>query len=94
LAFGVNFTSSLIRIRIRNADPDPGEKSNADPCGSGTLAALERNYIAGLVASYSSLQLHSSLVASYSSLQLHSSLVASYGSLQLHSSLVASYSSL
>jgi hypothetical protein len=33
LAFGANFISSWIRIRIRiwNADPDPGEKFNADP---------------------------------------------------------------
>jgi hypothetical protein len=31
LAFGANFISSRIRIRIRNADPDPGYKSNADP---------------------------------------------------------------
>ncbi len=33
LAFRANFISSWIRIRIRNADPDPGNKSNADPCG-------------------------------------------------------------
>jgi hypothetical protein len=31
LAFGANFISSWIRIRIRNADPDPGDKLNADP---------------------------------------------------------------
>jgi hypothetical protein len=31
LAFGANFISSWILIRIRNADPDPGDKSNADP---------------------------------------------------------------
>ncbi len=37
MAFGANFISSWIRIRIRNADPDPGDKFNADPCGSGTL---------------------------------------------------------
>jgi hypothetical protein len=35
LAFGAKFISCWIRIRIRNADPDPGYKSNADPCGSG-----------------------------------------------------------
>jgi hypothetical protein len=37
LAFEANFISSWIRIRVRNADPDPGDKSNADPCGSETL---------------------------------------------------------
>jgi hypothetical protein len=31
LAFGANFISSWIRIRIWNADPDPGDKFNADP---------------------------------------------------------------
>jgi hypothetical protein len=33
LAFGANFISSWIRIWIRiwNVDPDPGDKSNADP---------------------------------------------------------------
>jgi hypothetical protein len=33
LAFGANFTSCWIRIRIRipNAYPDPGDKFNADP---------------------------------------------------------------
>ncbi len=31
LAFGANSISCWIRIRIRNADPDPGDKSNADP---------------------------------------------------------------
>ncbi len=31
LAFGANFISSWIRIRIPNADPDSGDKSNADP---------------------------------------------------------------
>jgi hypothetical protein len=31
LAFGAYFISCWIRIRIRNADPDPGDKSNADP---------------------------------------------------------------
>ncbi len=38
LAFGANFISSWIRIRIRiwNADSDPGDKFNADPCGSGS----------------------------------------------------------
>jgi hypothetical protein len=36
LAFGANFISCWIRIRIRNADPDPGDKSNADPCGYGS----------------------------------------------------------
>jgi hypothetical protein len=30
LAFGANFISSWIRIRIRNADPDPGDKFNPD----------------------------------------------------------------
>jgi hypothetical protein len=50
LAFGGNFISCWIRIRIRNTDldPDPGDKSNADPCGSGseTLAANEtRKYL-------------------------------------------------
>ncbi len=30
-AFGTKFISSWIRIRIRNADPDSGDKSNADP---------------------------------------------------------------
>jgi hypothetical protein len=34
LAFGASFISSWIRIRIRNADP--GDKSNADPYGSGS----------------------------------------------------------
>jgi hypothetical protein len=29
--FGANFISSWIRIRIWNADPDPGDKFNADP---------------------------------------------------------------
>jgi hypothetical protein len=33
--FGAHFISCWIRIRIRNADPDPGGKFNADPCGSG-----------------------------------------------------------
>ena len=27
-----------MRIRILNADPDPGDKMNADPCGSGSEA--------------------------------------------------------
>jgi hypothetical protein len=36
LAFGANFISCWIRIRIPNADPDPGDKSTADPCGSGS----------------------------------------------------------
>ncbi len=40
MAFGANFISSWIRIRIRNADPDPGDKSNADPCGSGSETLL------------------------------------------------------
>jgi hypothetical protein len=31
LAFGANFISCWIRIRIRNADQDPGDKFNADP---------------------------------------------------------------
>jgi hypothetical protein len=31
LAYGANFISSWIRIRFRNADPDPGDKLNADP---------------------------------------------------------------
>jgi hypothetical protein len=31
LAFGDNFISCWIRIRIWNADPDPGDKFNADP---------------------------------------------------------------
>jgi hypothetical protein len=35
LAFGANFISCWIRIRIRNADQDPEDKFNADPCGSG-----------------------------------------------------------
>jgi hypothetical protein len=30
LAFGANFISSWIRIRIWNADPDPGDKFNPD----------------------------------------------------------------
>jgi hypothetical protein len=30
-AFGANVISSWIRIRIRNADPDPGDKSDANP---------------------------------------------------------------
>jgi hypothetical protein len=30
------FISSWIRIRIRNVDPDPGDKSNVDPCGYGS----------------------------------------------------------
>ncbi len=34
LAFGANFISCWIRIRIRNADPD--DNSNTDPCGSGS----------------------------------------------------------
>ncbi len=29
--FGANFISSRIRIRIWNADPDPGDKFNTDP---------------------------------------------------------------
>jgi hypothetical protein len=36
LAFGAHFISCWIRIRIRNADPDPGGKFNADPSGSGS----------------------------------------------------------
>jgi hypothetical protein len=36
LAFGANFISCWIRIRIRNADPDSGDKSNAVPCGAGS----------------------------------------------------------
>jgi hypothetical protein len=31
LAFGANFISYWIRSSIRNADPDPGDKSSADP---------------------------------------------------------------
>jgi hypothetical protein len=31
LAFGANFIRCWIRIRIRNTDPDPGDKSNPDP---------------------------------------------------------------
>jgi hypothetical protein len=31
LAFGANFISSWMRICIQNADPDPRDKSNADP---------------------------------------------------------------
>ena len=31
---------SWIRIRILKADPDPGGKMNADPCGSGSTALL------------------------------------------------------
>ncbi len=31
LAFGANFISSWIRIRIWNVDPDPGVKFHADP---------------------------------------------------------------
>ncbi len=31
LVFGAKFISCWIRICIRNADPDPGDKSNADP---------------------------------------------------------------
>jgi hypothetical protein len=47
LAFGGNFISCWIRIRIRNADPDPGDKSNADPCGSGseTLIVIKRKLV-------------------------------------------------
>jgi hypothetical protein len=43
LAFGANFISSRIRIHIRNADPDPGDKFNADPdteYGSGSETLL------------------------------------------------------
>ncbi len=36
MAFGANVISSWIRISIWNADPDPGDKFNADPCGSGS----------------------------------------------------------
>jgi hypothetical protein len=36
LAFGASFISCWIRISFRNADPDPGDKSNADSCGSGS----------------------------------------------------------
>jgi hypothetical protein len=45
LAFGANFFSCWILIRIRNADPDPGDKFNADPCGSGseTLGKIQGN---------------------------------------------------
>jgi hypothetical protein len=39
--FWRNFISSWIRIRIWNADPDPGDKFNADPCGSGSETLLE-----------------------------------------------------
>jgi hypothetical protein len=31
LAFGAYFISSWIQIRNRNAEPDPGDKSNAVP---------------------------------------------------------------
>ncbi len=31
MAFGANFISCWIRIRIRNADPDPGGKFHPDP---------------------------------------------------------------
>jgi hypothetical protein len=36
----VNFGQfpSLIRIRISNMDPDPGQQINAGPCGSGSTA--------------------------------------------------------
>jgi hypothetical protein len=47
LAFWANFTSCWIRIRIRNADPDPGDKFNADPCGSGSETLLTYIYING-----------------------------------------------
>jgi hypothetical protein len=40
--FGANFISCWIRIRIRNADPDPGDKFNADPCGSGSETLLKK----------------------------------------------------
>ncbi len=45
LALGGNFISCWIRIRIRNADP--GDKSNADPCGSGseTLIVSKRKLV-------------------------------------------------
>ena len=33
---------SWIRIRILNADPDPGGTMNADPCGSGSTALQSR----------------------------------------------------
>jgi hypothetical protein len=45
LAFGANFISSWIRIRIRNADPDPGDKSNADTCGSGSETLLRTTVV-------------------------------------------------
>ena len=36
---------SWIRIRILNADPDPGGKMNADPSGSGSTALLFHYYV-------------------------------------------------
>ena len=32
---------NISRIRTLNADPDLGEKMNADPCGSGSTALLK-----------------------------------------------------
>ena len=36
--FYLTIFPSWIRIRILNADPDPGVKMNANPCGSGSTA--------------------------------------------------------
>jgi hypothetical protein len=41
LAFGAKFISCWIRIRFRKADSYPGDKSNADPCGSGSETLSE-----------------------------------------------------
>jgi hypothetical protein len=48
LAFGANFISSWIRIRIWNADPDPGDKFNADPYGSGSQTLVTGVHPTGL----------------------------------------------
>ena len=37
-----------IRIHILNADPDPGGKMNADPCGSGSTALALRSHLKSL----------------------------------------------
>ncbi len=40
MSFGAKFISCWIRILIWNADPDPGDKFNVDPCGSGSETLL------------------------------------------------------
>jgi hypothetical protein len=54
LAFGANFFSCWIRIRIWNADPDPGDEFDADPdtdpdpkhCWRVNTEALEKPFAA------------------------------------------------